>query len=171
MKRRFTVVFTLSLVMAVYALSAWIWLKENTQPSGIMAVENTMRRLGEEMCGTQAVIQDDAIYFHCDPAMGHSNSVSLRIFTDSDAAAAAFDEWRKDHPVTDFHGYPSTYFENKDYMLPGGLQKVMAWRVKHMLFVVTSFDDTHFHIARDPLDVSETVYSLAREERLVPARR
>lgn len=160
------------LVMLVLATSAWVWLQDNTRSAGNMTAERTITRMYDETCGiySRLSVSDNAMFIDCSVSAGHTNTVTIRLFEDSEAAGEAFDDWRKDHPVTDFHGYSSVYFENEDYLLPGGLQKVMIWRVRHMVFVITAFDDTHFRSARDPLDVSEKLYRIGREERLIPAR-
>ena len=181
MRRKFTtgILFSISFVIVVFALSSWGYLKENTQPSNELAAENTFRHLYEQQCPPREgmlytdtlSITDEGIYFSCTHAAGHSNNVMLWYFASSDEARVNFDERRESNPITDFHGYPSSYFEKPDYMVQGGLQKMLVWRVKNMLFIITSFDDTHFSIARDPLVIAEELVQIAREERFIITNR
>ena len=173
MKPKFKAGILFPLVVVFFATSTFVWLRDNTRSSGNMAAQNTIIRMSDEMCGiySQLNITDNAMLVDCTVSAGHSNTIAIQLFKDSEASSEAFDEWRKEHPATHFHGYPSVYYENEDYLLPGGLQKVMIWRVRHIVFVVTALDDTHFRSAHDPLKVSEKLYLIGREERLIPTHR
>jgi hypothetical protein len=163
--------FRLVAIVAVFALSAWMWLNENTEPAGTMAAEKTITRLNDDMCGpysqSRLNIEPAFMYFGCEVSAGHSNSVRIWLYEDAGAARTEFEERREGYPIQSFHGYPTASYEKQDFMVPGGLQQVMVWQAKHMLILVTAFDDTHFHSARDPHDLSEALYTIAREEGLL----
>lgn len=56
MKRKFRVgiLAALILVILIFALSSFVWLKKNTESSGVRAAEHTMNRLDDSICRTPA---------------------------------------------------------------------------------------------------------------------
>jgi hypothetical protein len=145
------------------------------------AAETVLRQSAQLVCPLSGpgephvpkVAAHDAAYsFVCIAAAGHETSVRIERFANPVEAQAAFNSARKDNPIQNFHGFSLAVWQDQYPSFPDGRNeyRIWAWQADRWLIYVRAFDDTHFLIAPDPQEVSETIYQVAIEHALFPIR-
>jgi hypothetical protein len=102
-------------------------------------------------------------WMRCWPSTGHSTSAHIQRLEGPAEASAAFYTAVTDHPVQDFHGYPSANWTQPDPNYPGMTYRYWVWQTDRWVVQIESFDDTSFLFALEPGEVAETLYQFAQE--------
>lgn len=92
---------------------------------------------------------------HCDLAAGHETTISFTTIATPIAST--------DTRYHEFHNMPMLLWEEDVPIGPSGHERKIIWQMDDYEIHITSFDDTSFRIALDPLHVAEVIYQTINE--------
>jgi hypothetical protein len=117
----------------------------------------------------------------CGVGWGHVADVEIRRYGSLTSAQSAFADIVGDLPAQDFYGYPALEWrcftvsyancEPSGGVERGMLHRNHCWHADRWLTCAHAFDDTHFEIAADPLEISEATYQAFVEHGLLAQNR
>jgi hypothetical protein len=128
-----------------------------------------------DIFGAPGVSSKDGVHIYhygCTAATGHGTAIRIQRYANQADAQTAFETKRESRSIQPFHGYSACewkFDENADNPQFPMRHRFHVWLADRWLVVVEAFDDTHFAIAPEPVDVSEAVYRAARTGGLFPA--
>jgi hypothetical protein len=110
-------------------------------------------------------IQPPHYSFSCAVAAGHAISGAIERFSDPEAAHAAFDAQRGEHPLEAFHTYPA--FTWIVTYTPPFTKQGHSYQPGRWIVHTTATSDTHF----GPSPPAEAIYQAAARDCLFPHQR
>lgn len=112
------------------------------------------------VCPLQVRHSDTSYHLDCPVAAGHAARVEVRRFETADAALAAFEAARGDHPLESFHCFPAYAWERETVVMPQH-ERGLSWVADRWWITASAVDDTAYQIAPAPLTISQALYRSA----------